>query len=208
MKLKHIFFILFIILFIIAIIAIIAIISSILFFLEELNPKDYLIISLSIVSSIIAVASACLNIIKFNNDEKNSIAKATFELIAKWDDEKLLRARKDTRTFRDKFEKDKKTYTLEKMQDDVYREIIDENGNHKDESLRESLILVFNFFELIKYSCDKEIVDKEAIKKHLGKIIDDFINERFTIYLEKEAYKSNKALLDEMKNFAKEIKPS
>ncbi|MDY6134568.1 hypothetical protein [Campylobacter lanienae] len=204
MKLKHIFCILFIIA------IIIAIISSILYFyfLEELNPKDCLIISLSIVSLIIAAASACLNFIKFDNDNKNSIAKATFELIAKWDDEKLLRARKDTRTFRDKFEKDKKTYTLKKMQDDVYREIIDENGNHKDESLRESLILVFNFFELIKYSCDKKIVDKEAIKKHLGKIIDDFINERFTIYLEKEAYKSNKALLDEMKNFAKEIKPS
>lgn len=198
MKSKHIFFILFII----------AIIFLILFFLEKLDSKDHLSISLSIVSLIIAIASVCLNFIKFNNDKKNSIAKATFELIAKWDDEKLLRARKDTRTFRDKFEKDKKTYTLEKMQDDVYKEIIDENGNHKDESLRESLILVFNFFELIKYSCDKEIVDKETIKKHLGKIINDFINERFTIYLEKEAYKSDKALLDEMKNFAKEIKPS
>lgn len=194
MKSKHIFFILFII----------AIIFLIPFFLEKLCSKDHL----SIVSLIIAIASFCLSFFKFDNDKKNSIAKATFELIAKWDDEKLLRARKYTRTFRDKFDKNKKTFVLEKVQDDVYREIIDENGNHKDESLRESLILIFNFFELIKYSCDKEIVDKETIKKHLGEIINHFINERFTIYLEKEAYKSDKALLDEMKNFAKEIKPS
>ena len=91
----------------------------------------------------------------------------TFSLIDKWDDPHLFSARKLTREIRDA--------RSSLSDDDLVKKIKD------DEELRQSVILVSNYFEKVRFSVINERIDSEQFKSALGPVIIDIIT-RFNPY--------------------------
>lgn len=91
----------------------------------------------------------------------------TFELLAKWDDSHLLVARKYTRKI--------KATRSGISDDDLKREI------NEDEDLKESVMLVANYFEYVRFSILTERIDVEQFKRSLGTVIVDILK-RFKPY--------------------------
>jgi hypothetical protein len=91
----------------------------------------------------------------------------TFSLIEKWDDPHLFSARKLTREIRD---------ARSSLSDD---DLIAKIKN--DDELRQSVILVSNYFEQVRFSIINERIDVKQFKSTLGSVIKDIIK-RFEPY--------------------------
>ncbi|TKK12362.1 DUF4760 domain-containing protein [Enterobacter cancerogenus] len=89
----------------------------------------------------------------------------TFYLIEKWDDPHLFSARKLTRDIGDKRDSICDKELIEKIK--------------SDEELKQSVILVANYFEQVRFSLNNDRIDKIQFKSTLGtviiKIIDRFM---------------------------------
>lgn len=95
----------------------------------------------------------------------------TFQLIGKWDDPHLLAARNYTR----KIGKLKSQIS----DDDLVKQI------EGEESLEQSVILVTNYFEHVRYSLKNNRIDASALQVSLGATIIKIID-RFWPYYEKQ----------------------
>lgn len=91
----------------------------------------------------------------------------TFSLIEKWDDPHLFSARKLTREIRD---------SRSAISDDELVKKIKEN-----EEMRQSVILVCNYFEQIRFSVLNDRIDAKQFSQTLGPVVIDIIN-RFMPY--------------------------
>lgn len=91
----------------------------------------------------------------------------TFSLIEKWDDPHLFSARKLTREIRD---------ARSSLSDDALVEKIKD-----DDELRQSVILVANYLEQVRFSVVNNRIDVEQFKSTLGPVIGDIIK-RFEPY--------------------------
>ncbi|MGL4407231.1 MAG: DUF4760 domain-containing protein [Zoogloea sp.] len=108
----------------------------------------------------------------------------TFSLIEKWDDPHLFSARKLTREIRD---------ARSSLSDDG---LIDKIKN--DEELRQSVILVSNYFEQVRFSIVNERIDVKQFKATLGSVIKDIIK-RFEPYFKTLGQES----IDDLKQLEK-----
>ena len=100
---------------------------------------------------------------------KFTINENTFRIIEKWDDASLLEARKYTREIKDK--------AGSLSPDEIKRHITD------TPKLRESIILLYNYFDLIRISFESGRVDPKIVKDSLGSVIRD-ICDRFRPWLD------------------------
>ena len=92
----------------------------------------------------------------------------TFSLITKWDDSHLFAARKLTREIKDS--------RSSISDDDLIKKI------KGDAEIRQSVILVFNYFEHVRFSIINNRIDTKLFKESLGSMIID-IYHRFKPFL-------------------------
>jgi hypothetical protein len=85
----------------------------------------------------------------------------TFSLVTKWDDSHLFSARKLTREIKDE---------RSSISDDELVQKINDNGE-----LKQSVILVFNYFEYVRFSIINDRIITTQFKKSLGDTIVDII---------------------------------
>ncbi len=104
------------------------------------------------------------NAIESRSSEK---IENTFHLIEKWDDPHLFSARKLTRQIRDERSALSDVDLVKKIKD--------------DEELRQSVILVGNYFEQVRFSITNNRIDVCQFKAVLGVVIKDIIK-RFDPY--------------------------
>lgn len=95
----------------------------------------------------------------------------TFALLKDWDDPHLFEARKLTRRIKDKSE--------EISDKDLVNEI------DSDEKLKNSVILVLNYFEHVRFSLKTKRIDEDLFKKTLGITILNIID-RFEPFTKKQ----------------------
>ena len=96
----------------------------------------------------------------------------TFKLLKDWDDPHLFEARKLTRRIKDK---------VEEISD---KDLIHEINN--DEELKNSVILVLNYFEHVRFSFKTKRIDEDLFKKTLGMTILNIID-RFAPFTKKQS---------------------
>ena len=94
----------------------------------------------------------------------------TFQLLKAWDDEHLFKARKLTREIRD-------------MQDAISNENLIQKID-SDPELRQSVVLVFNYFEHVRFSINQNRINTDIFKESLATTIIDIIK-RFEPYSKK-----------------------
>jgi len=112
----------------------------------------------------------------------------TFRLIEKWDDPHLFSARKLTR--------DEKTNRSKICDEDLIKRI------ESNQELKQSVILVFNYFEQVRFSILNNRIEKEQFKGTLGVVIIDII-ERFKPFTDKCGGPQMTKDLDQLKMFLK-----
>lgn len=108
----------------------------------------------------------------------------TFALIQKWDDPHLFSARRLTREIRD---------SRSSLSDNDLVKRINEN-----DELKQSVILVFNYLEQVRFSVINNRIDVKQYKSSLGPVMMDIIN-RFKPYcatLDKEVVDDLKQLYE------------
>ena len=96
------------------------------------------------------------------DDRKYNKIENTFSMLTKWDDPHLFSARKLTREI---------ASTRSSISDD---ELINRINNEGE--LKQSFILVFNYFESIRFSILNDRIDKKQFRKSLGTVILDIIH--------------------------------
>mgnify|MGYP003973700033 CR=1 FL=1 len=111
----------------------------------------------------------------------------TFRMLEKWDDPLLFKARKFTR--------DLKTQKPTLSDQDLIQKI------NNDEKLKQSVILVMNYFERIRISINAGRVDITTLKDTIGSLFED-IHRRLLPYAESLGEK-NKTDWDEILNLLK-----
>jgi len=108
----------------------------------------------------------------------------TFQLLKDWDDEHLFKARKLTREIKD-------------MRDTISNQDLISKID-SDPDLRQSVILVFNYFEHVRFSIKQKRIDTKIFKESLSGTIIDIIK-RFEPYSKKLGEQNNKDM-EECKN--------
>lgn len=106
------------------------------------------------------------------DQRRSDIIKNTFDLLTSWDDPHLFQARKLTRR------------TKASREDTSNNQLISEI--EEDEDLKNSVILVLNYFEHIRFSINTNRIDRELFKYALGGVVVDIID-RFMPFAEKQA---------------------
>jgi hypothetical protein len=108
-----------------------------------------------------------------NSQEQRKFEKIenTFDLISKWDDEHLLKARNYTREIK----KNRKNISDEQLIAQI----------EENEELEQSVILVTNYFEHVRFSLKQNRIEKELFKSSLGITLVPIID-RFWPYYEKK----------------------
>jgi len=101
---------------------------------------------------------------------KSDVIENTFDLLTRWDDPHLFGARKLTRR------------TKEAQGDTSTNQLLKEI--EENEGLKNSVVLVLNYFEHVRFSLKNKRIDKELFKKSLGPTVVD-IATRFEPYAEK-----------------------
>lgn len=86
----------------------------------------------------------------------------TIKLLEKWDDKSLFDARRFTRELGDK---------QDSLSPEQIRRQIIENGD-----LRQSVILLFNYFEFVRISIETDRVDSMIVREQLGQVFSDIYN--------------------------------
>lgn len=105
---------------------------------------------------------------------KFNVIENTFSIVARWDDPHLFEARKLTR--RAKETRD------DKSKNELLKEI------ESDEDLKQSVILVLNYFEHVRFSLETKRIDKVLFKDSLGDVVADIVD-RFMPFAEKKGSK-------------------
>lgn len=95
----------------------------------------------------------------------------TFSLLAKWDNSSLFVARKFTRELKEQHSS---------LSPDKLKERIDQTPD-----LKQSIILVFNYFEAVRVSIENDRVDAEVIGNSLGGVFHDMY-ERFKPWIREQ----------------------
>ena len=95
---------------------------------------------------------------------RRNIIENTFKLIEKWDDSNLFAARKFTRELKAK----QNSLSPNKIRDKI----------ENTPTLKQSVILLYNYFDLIRISIENGRVDKTIVKQSLGYTFND-MTERF-----------------------------
>ena len=109
---------------------------------------------------------------KLQEDQVNrSKMENTFRLLEKWDDKTLLEARSFTRQLKEQ---------KDSLSPDELRKRIAENP-----ALKQSVILIFNYFDLLRISIGGDRVHKDVIVDALSEVFHD-IKGRFQPWLERE----------------------
>ena len=116
---------------------------------------------------------------------RRTIIENTFHLLEKWDDPNLFEARRFTRELKDQ---------QNKLSPDELMSRIDHTPD-----LRQSVILVFNYFENIRISIVNDRVDASIIKHSLGTLIEDDY-QRFKPWLKKQG---GRALINDLDELSK-----
>lgn len=98
-----------------------------------------------------------------------NVIKNTFDLLTRWDDPHLFNARKWTRRVKETADSTSKNQLLADIA--------------ANEDLKNSVILVLNYFEHVRFSLHTKRIDKKLFKASLGETIAN-IAERFTPYAE------------------------
>ncbi|UPG89970.1 hypothetical protein L2Y96_21755 [Luteibacter aegosomaticola] len=99
------------------------------------------------------------------------IIQNTFHLLASWDDPHLFQARKLTRRAKETREDTSNNGLIEEIE--------------KNEDLKNSVILVLNYFEHIHFSLITRRIDKRLFKRALGATVVDIID-RFMPFAKKQ----------------------
>ena len=102
---------------------------------------------------------------------KSDCIKNTFDLLTRWDDSHLFQARKLTRRMKEKKEDTSNNQLVEEIE--------------KSEDLKNSVILVLNYFEHVRFSIITNRIDKELFKQSLGITVIDIID-RFLPFARKQ----------------------
>ncbi|MBD3814861.1 MAG: hypothetical protein IE913_00040 [Halothiobacillus sp.] len=112
---------------------------------------------------------------RFEDSLRRQRLENTFSLIQRWDDPALFTARRFTRRLGDKSVHLSPAQIIREIDGDPTSDgqgvVATENSNEKiqaQESLRESLILVLNYFDHIRVSIKTERVDSELLRESLG----------------------------------------
>ncbi len=100
----------------------------------------------------------------------------TFSILEKWDDKSLFDARKFTRELKDQHNELSANQIRERIKDTP--------------ELRQSVILLFNYFELIRISIEHDRVDPKIVKESLGPVAID-ICKRFDPWLQEQPDKAD-----------------
>ncbi|MFH2140547.1 MAG: DUF4760 domain-containing protein [Pseudomonadota bacterium] len=110
-----------------------------------------------------------------DNARRNKIEN-TFNLLEKWDDKSLFDARKFTRELKDQ---------KNQLSPDQIRDRIAASPD-----LRQSVILLFNYFELVRISLDHDRIDPGVVRQSLGPTALD-ICKRFEPWLDTQPDKAD-----------------
>jgi hypothetical protein len=110
------------------------------------------------------------------DDIRRNKIENTFSLLAKWDDKSLFDARKFTRDLKDQ---------KNQLSPDQIRDRITNTPE-----LRQSAILLFNYFELIRISIEHDRIELGIVKQSLGPTALD-ICKRFEPWLETQPDKAD-----------------
>ena len=102
---------------------------------------------------------------------RSDVIKNTFDLLTRWDDPHLFQARKLTRRAKDTRE------------DTSNNQLIDEIERNED--LKNSVILVLNYFEHVRFSLKVGRIDKALFKEVLGATVLDIVD-RFMPFAKKQ----------------------
>lgn len=115
----------------------------------------------------------------------------SMKLFEKWDDNLLLEARDFTRELREK--------RSSISDNDLLKMIKESPDTDKHKNLQRSLVVCFNYFELIYVSIQKDLVDESMLKGSFSFIFKDMYT-RFKPWLENEAHcnKDTKDILDKL----------
>jgi hypothetical protein len=108
-------------------------------------------------------------------EKRYLIIENTFKLIEKWDDKLFFDARKYTRKLKDN--------ENSLSPDQILQQI------HNDSDLRQSIILLLNYFDDVRISIKHERIDKEIYKSTLGSVVID-ICKRFDVFIKTEDQES------------------
>lgn len=128
-----------------------------------------------------------LNIMNAVEQRASDKIENTFDLLGKWDDSHLLAARNYTR----KIKKLKSSIS----DDDLVKQI------QESEELEQSVILVTNYFDHVRYSIKSNRIDVEAFKKSLGSTVISIIDRFWPYYkLQTQDVRND---LNELKNLLK-----
>ena len=146
---------------------------AISFYQYSSSEKKSLLDAITIFITSLGGASIIFTIF-FNsiNDVKNRRSKKienTFSLLTKWDDPHLLEARRFTRKIKAKADNLSKRELIERIEE--------------DESLKQSVLLVLNYLEHLRFSIISERIDNHLFYKSLGPTLIAIID-RFLPYAE------------------------
>lgn len=106
-----------------------------------------------------------------DDEARRSRIENTFSILAKWDDKSLLDARRFTRELKDQHNELSANQLKERIK--------------STPELRESAILLFNYFELIRISIEHDRVAQSIIKETLGPVAVD-ICKRFDPWVQEQ----------------------
>lgn len=101
---------------------------------------------------------------------RSDTIKNTFDLLTSWDDPHLFQARKLTRRYK------------ARRDDTSNNQLVEEIEN--DEDLKNSVILVLNYFEHTRFSLKVSRIDKSLFKESLGPTVVDIVD-RFMPFAKK-----------------------
>jgi hypothetical protein len=139
--------------------------------LETINMFLLMLGGYGVVLSIIhQTETILLNNIQISENIKFETIENTFQLLKDWDDEHLFKARKLTREIKDNINNLSPNQLVKKIEDDP--------------ELRQSVILVANYFEHIRFSIKEKRINCIKFKESLGVVVIDIIN-RFEPYFKK-----------------------
>lgn len=103
---------------------------------------------------------------------RTDIIKNTFDLVTRWDDPHLFQARKLTRRAKEARDDTSNNKLIEEIE--------------KNEDLKNSVILVLNYFEHVRFSLKVGRIDRTLFKESLGVTIIDIID-RFMPFAKKQS---------------------
>lgn len=112
-----------------------------------------------LIPAYLNVANARLTILNIQDQRRQMVLENTFRILERWDDSTLLAARKYTREIKDK--------ENGLSPNDIIKHI------NEDAELRQSVILLYNHFDLIRVSIEMKRVDIPILKDAISATILD-----------------------------------